>query len=293
MSLGRYKWFTILAPVLIIGGFEYIRHAFLLRYLTMEAGNFVITVITLLLSFLFASWMFGRIERSNELMLLGEARRAVYEERERLAQELHDDLAQTLFFLNVKLKQGDLEEAKAAVSEIDQSLRQAIFNLRTAPEEGTSFGQRIHKFAANWSLISGIELTPDLALAPGSFTSGEEVQLFGIVQEALTNIRKHSMASNATLKLTADEAGWRLEITDNGCGLQPTAKRSGKTYGLDLIRKRAKELGATLSFTSLGAADVDGGGTDPKTGASAGGSAVAAVSATGTRLVVVCERSES
>ena len=61
-------------------------------------------------------------------------------------RELHDDLAQTLFFLNVKLRQGDIEEAKAAVSEIDNSLRQAIFNLRTPPEEGTSLEQRIHTY---------------------------------------------------------------------------------------------------------------------------------------------------
>jgi signal transduction histidine kinase len=247
MSLRIFKLFTILVPVFIIGGFEYIRHEFLLNYLTMEAGNFTITVITLLLSYLFASWMFQSIERSNEKVTLGEARRAVYEERERLARELHDDLAQTLFFLNVKLKQGDLEEAKAAVSEIDNSLRQAIFNLRTPPEEGTSLEQRIHKFLKDWRLVTDIELQEKLIIEEGSFSSGEEVQLFGIIQEAFTNIRKHSMATEAAIILEAQPDRWQLHITDNGRGFQHPASK-GKKYGIELMQKRAAELGATLEL---------------------------------------------
>ncbi|MDR6553714.1 ATP-binding protein [Paenibacillus qinlingensis] len=255
MSMRKYKLFTILLPVMIIGGFEYIRHEYLLRYLTMEAGNFTITVITLFLSYLFASWMFSSMERSNEQILHSEARRAVFEERERLARELHDDLAQTLFFLNVKLRQGDIEEAKAAVSEIDNSLRQAIFNLRTPPEEGTSFGQRIQTFLANWKLVSGIHLQVTVQIEEDSFTPSEEVQLFGILQEAFTNIRKHSMATDATFHLEATPDRWRLHVTDNGCGMQldsdtDTGNKKNTTYGIDLMQKRASELGAALELRS-------------------------------------------
>jgi signal transduction histidine kinase len=249
MSLRKFKLFTVLVPVFIIGGFEYIRHEYLLRYLTMEAGNFTITVITLLLSYLFASWMFSSIERSNETILRSEARRAVFEERERFARELHDDLAQTLFFLNVKLRQGDIEEAKAAVSEIDNSLRQAIFNLRTPPEEGTSFQNRIHTYLENWRLVTGIELQETVQVKENSFTPSEEVQLFGILQEAFTNVRKHSMATEATFLLEAGPVHWRLTITDNGCGLQVN-KAKGTTYGIELMQKRAMELGAALTLTS-------------------------------------------
>lgn len=253
MTMRKYKLFTVLVPVFIIGGFEYIRHEFLLRYLTMEAGNFTITVITLFLSYLFASWMFTSIERSNEKILRSEARRAVFEERERLARALHDDLAQTLFFLNVKLRQGAIEEAKAAVSEIDNSLRQAIFNLRTPPEEGTLFGQRIHTYLENWRLITGIDLKETVQINEDSFLPSEEVQLFGIIQEAFTNIRKHSMATDATFHLEAERDRWRLHITDNGCGLQlgsAKAKAKSTTYGIDLMQKRASELGATLALQS-------------------------------------------
>jgi len=250
MSLRMLKLFSILSPVVIIGGFEYIRHEFLLNYLTMEAGNFTITVITFLLSYLFASWMFHNIKRNNEKLAAVEARRAVYEERERLARELHDDLAQTLFFLNVKLKQGHVEEAKAAVAEIDNSLRQAIYNLRTPPAEGHGFALRLHKWLHDWQLVTEIELETKIQITENSFGQADEVLLFGIIQEAFTNIRKHSGATQASIYLEATPAAWQLHMLDNGCGLQEN-DITGKQYGVELMRKRAAELSAALTIASI------------------------------------------
>jgi len=247
MSLRTLKLFTVLVPVFIIGGFEYVRHEFLLYYLTMEAGNFMIAVITLVLSYWFASWMFDKIKRINGRLTAGEARRAVYEERERLARELHDDLAQTLFFLNVKLKQGELEEAKAAVSEIDNSLRQAIFNLRTPPEEGVAFASRLNTWLQDWQAAAGIAVAAQIEVAADAFRPAEEVQLFGIVQEAFTNIRKHSRAQQATIALIASPGRWRLRIADDGCGRGQSGS-ARKTYGTELMYKRAAELGASLEI---------------------------------------------
>ncbi|SEC55504.1 sensor histidine kinase [Paenibacillus sp. GP183] len=249
MSLRMLKFLTIVLPPFIIGGFEYFRHDFMLGYLSMEAGNLYITVITLILSYFFASWMFRSIETNNMKLAEEKARRAVYEDRERLARELHDDLAQTLFFLNVKLKQGHLEEAKGAVLEIDNSLRQAIFNLRTPPEEGADFELRLHKWLGDWQKIAGIELIEHLDLAHYIFNPAEEVQLFGIVQEAFTNIRKHSKATHAEIRIHTEEGGWRMLISDNGCGLRHEAVQT-KCYGMDMMRKRASEMGASFEIVS-------------------------------------------
>lgn len=245
MSLRVLKLLTIVLPPVIIGGFEFFRHRFLIAYLSMEAGNFYITLLTLLLSYMFAAWMFRSIESSNRRLTEVEARRAVYEDRERLARELHDDLAQTLFFLNVKLKQGQIEDAKMAVSEIDNSLRQAIFNLRTTPEESTSFSMRLHKWLGDWHKITGIELQEELTFEKDSFRSSEEVQLFGIIQEAFTNIRKHSAASRASILLMSTNQEWRLVIKDNGIGIAE-AYQTHKHYGIDMMRKRAAEMGTQL-----------------------------------------------
>ncbi|MEF3303575.1 sensor histidine kinase [Paenibacillus sp. GYB003] len=252
MSFERLKLFTILLPAVVIGGFELIRHEFLLHYLSMEVGNIYIIVLTLLLSYWFSTWMFRKIQAMNETIAAERSRRAVYEERERLARELHDNIAQMLFFLNVQLKQGKTAEARSVVAEIDHHLRQAIFNLRSLPEDGVSFPDRVGRWLREWSAISGVEAERQGEWVDGLFTSNEEVQLFAIVQEAFTNIRKHSEADRATLEFAYDgETGrWTLAVRDNGKGMQAPAADSGK-YGISMMRKRAAELGAAFHVRPL------------------------------------------
>jgi nitrate/nitrite-specific signal transduction histidine kinase len=231
----------------IIGGFEFVRHDFLLPYLSMEVGNVYITILTLILSFLFANWMFRTIEKMNAKLVEEQARRAVYEERERLARELHDGIAQSLFFLNVKLKQGHLDDARVAVSAIDNHVRQAIFNLRALPEEG-SLGQRIEKWLAQWSALSGVDVTHEISVKELFFTPAEEVQLFGIFQEAFANIRKHAQARHAWVRLsTRDPKQWVLSIEDDGIGITSDPIEA-KKYGLAMMRDRAKQLRALLEI---------------------------------------------
>jgi nitrate/nitrite-specific signal transduction histidine kinase len=238
---------VVLLPPLIIGGFEFIRHDFLLAYMSMETGNLYITLIAFLLSFLFASWVFRMIKRMNARLVEEQARLAVYQERERLARELHDGIAQSLFFLNVKLRQGQLEEARAAVSEIDRHVRQAIFNLRALPEEGNSFNARLEKWLAQWSALTGVEVEHQLDLPDGRFTPAEQVQLFGIVQEAFANIRKHAQARHARILLQPEgKQGWRLVISDDGKGLDQQSGRENK-YGMMMMRERAQQLGADFA----------------------------------------------
>ncbi|MBE1447123.1 sensor histidine kinase [Paenibacillus sp. OAS669] len=253
MSLRTLKWLTILVPPLIIGGFEYIRHDFLLDQLSMETGNLYITIMTLFLSYLFATWMFQSITRISARLSAEQAKRAVYEERERLAQELHDNIAQILFFLNVQLSKGQLKEARSAVSEIDHHLRQAIFNLRTMPEEGATFSSRLTAWIEEWSGITGIAVEQSVRLEEESISPAAEVKLFAIIREAFTNIRKHSEADHASIELEASGSGetWRLCIRDNGIGMDTEPEEaSPKRYGLTLMRKHAAELGAQMTIQS-------------------------------------------
>lgn len=252
MSLQRLKLFAIFLPAVVIGGFELIRHELLVDYLPMETGNYYIIALTLLLSYWFATWMFQKIDRMSRLVAEEQARSAVYEERERLARELHDNIAQMLFFLNVQLKQGKTEEARSAVAEIDHHLRQAIFNLRSLPEDGVSFSERLGRWLREWSQLSGVEAELRLDWPDGLFDRAEEVHLFAIVQEAFTNIRKHSQADQARLVGTCDEQGfWALTVTDNGVGIRTAGAESGK-YGMSMMSKRAAELGASLTVRMLG-----------------------------------------
>lgn len=244
MTYQTLKWLTILLAPLIIGGFEFLRHGLLLGYIPMEAGNYYITLLTFVLSYIFANWMFSTIKGMNQRLAEEQARRAVYEERERLARELHDNIAQTLFFLNVKLKQGKIEEAHSAVCDIDHHVRQAIFNLRSLPQGDSSLDQRLSKWLNEWSTLSRIEIVSNIDIPQTYFSPGEEVQLFGIIQEALANIRKHAKAQQANISFTALPEGWRLWIADDGMGLIADMKEA-KKYGLSMMQERATQLGAS------------------------------------------------
>ncbi|HEU4962952.1 MAG TPA: histidine kinase [Bacilli bacterium] len=269
MNYKLLKWYTILLPTFLIGGFEFIRHLFLLPYLSMEAGNFLITGLTFVLAALFASWMFRTIQRINERLSAERSRRAVYEERERLARELHDGIAQTLFFLGVKLKQGRLEEARSAVSDIEGHVRQAIFNLRQGSETQSLFRTRVTRWLAEWSLFTNIEVEQEVQVPDPFLTPSEEVLLFGVIQEAFTNIRKHANATHATLTLRAGEEGdWELVIGDDGRGFDPQAANGGR-YGLAMLAERAAKLDAKLDIRS--AQDGEHRGTELRLHHSKGG----------------------
>lgn len=248
MSLRTLKWLTVFLPPVVIGGFEYIRHDLLLGYVSMETGNLYIAGISLIISYLFAEWAFRRINSIHKRLGEEQSRRAVYEERERLANELHDDIAQMLFFLNVKLKQAEVDEAKSVLSDIDSYLRQAIFSLRSSPEESMELSNRIGTWLNDWCVVTGITADKDIEIQPDVFSRTEEVQLFGIIQEAFTNIRKHSGAVEASILFHASREGGILSIKDNGSGVEDDSLQS-KRYGLPMMRKRASEMGHRSLFT--------------------------------------------
>jgi two-component system nitrate/nitrite sensor histidine kinase NarX len=258
LSLRKLKWFTIILPPLIIGGFELIRHEFMLHYLSMEVGNFYIILLTFILSFIFANWMFRNIAEMNESLAGEQAKRAVYEERERLAQELHDNIAQNVFFLNVQLKRGKTEEARSAVAEIDHHLRQAIFNLRSLPEDGISFVERIVLWVQQWEAMTGVDVAQKIEWQNVKLSASQQVQLFSVVQEAFTNIRKHSQATSAVIELTESAETWTLRIRDDGLGLEGT-QIGPSQYGISMMRKRVQELEAEFTIRT---AVQDGGGTE-------------------------------
>ncbi|WP_438444247.1 sensor histidine kinase [Gorillibacterium sp. sgz5001074] len=251
------KLFTILFPPLLVGTAEVVRHEWWAGSLSMEAGNVIITVIVFVMSWWYAVWMFRRIEASNNRLAEEEARRAVYEERERLADELHDHIAQGLFFLNVKLQKGRTDEAKSAVADIHNHLRQAIFNLRTDPLEQGDYAGRLGRWLEEWSALSGIPCRTDIRCTGPGLPTADEVRLSGLIQEAFINIRKHSRAERASFLFEESTEGWKAVISDDGIGMDADTWARGLLggeghYGLSMMARRAEELGADMRLTGAG-----------------------------------------
>jgi signal transduction histidine kinase len=251
LSYRLLRVLTVILPTILIGGFEFFRHDFLIGHLSMEKGNIFITLLTFVLSLLFSSWMFHIIRIKNDQLAQEQAKRAVYEERERLARELHDGIAQSLFFLNIKLKQGDVEAASRAVSTIDHHVRQAIFNLRSTPVEDESLNSRISKWISEWSSFTGIDVDEEFDIPNHLITLKDEVQIFAIVQEAFANIRKHSGATQASIRFNGAQDHWQMRIWDNGCGIDPE-KLSERKYGISMMQERATQVGAGFQIAKSG-----------------------------------------
>jgi signal transduction histidine kinase len=192
---------------------------------------------------------------------------AVLHERERLARELHDSLAQVLAFVNVQgqavrrlLARGEITAADehvgrlvAVAREADIDIRESILGLRVAlakqglwPALATYLDQYEQRFGIH------TELRRPEMLGAGVFEPLVEVQLLRIIQEALTNARKHSRARSVCVTLAAQDRCARVTVQDDGCGFDPGAAHddSAGRVGLRVMRERAEEIGGTLAVES-------------------------------------------
>jgi signal transduction histidine kinase len=192
---------------------------------------------------------------------------AVLHERERLARELHDSLAQVLAFVTLQgqgvrslLSRGAIAEADGLVArlvevarEADTDIRESILGLRVALTEGglwsalaTYLGQYEQRCGIRTEL-SRPETFRDRAIEPLV-----EVQLLRIVQEALTNARKHSRASSVYVTFAAQDGRAQVTVQDDGCGFDPAEVHddSAGGVGLRVMRERAEEIGGALAVQS-------------------------------------------
>ncbi len=190
---------------------------------------------------------------------------AVAQERLRIAHEMHDGLAQVLGYVNTKvqaaneyLRRGKSEEAKQQLRELADSAREAytdvresIIGLRALPNAERSLTDALREFVERWREQSGVvaelSIDPDLRLRPAV-----ELQLIRIVQESLTNIRKHARATKARVDLRRDGERLRVTIADDGTGFDVTQRTRGEfpRFGLTTMRERAESIGGTLAIDS-------------------------------------------
>lgn len=146
------RWAAVLGPGVIAGGFETVRHAYLERWLTGGLGNLATAAMVMTASSLLLFHIFRRLDRWEQAAQQARARQAALEERARIAADLHDDVGQSLFYLNVQLESaqglldaGDeaalkrqLADMRAVVGRLYDHLRRVIFDLKSAdPHPGT------------------------------------------------------------------------------------------------------------------------------------------------------------
>jgi signal transduction histidine kinase len=192
-------------------------------------------------------------------------RSAVYEDRDRMARDLHDTVIQRLFALGLTLQgiAARLPDAAAsqlggAVSEIDRvitQVRSTIYELGMGDE---SRGTRddIVVLVRELNAVVGFEVELTFAGPVDSTISAQVLEhMLATLREALTNVGRHAHATRATVLVAVDDTSCCLTITDDGIGLTD-AEATGGGHGLPNLRRRAEKLHGTLTV-----GDATDGGT--------------------------------
>jgi PAS domain S-box-containing protein len=189
------------------------------------------------------------------------------EERRRIARELHDGTAQNLFGISVNLARlgqlelCDKEEMDRLISECQSLGEQSLQEIRTLSYllhppllDQAGLAPALQWYVEGFSQRSGIYV--DVIAQPiGRLPSEVEMALFRIVQEALTNVRRHSGSDTASIRLERHPKEILLEIKDRGRGL-PCPKTGspeshvGMGVGIPGMRQRLRQLGGTLEISS-------------------------------------------
>jgi signal transduction histidine kinase len=194
---------------------------------------------------------------------------AIVEERERIARELHDGMAQLLGYLNIKvitsrlmLKKNQMETADQHLLQLEEAIRnlsndvyEAVLSLKTTGQDDANLTTTLNnKFTTEFSRFSSlpVEFTFDPAVETLPLTAETELQLLRIVQESLSNIRKHASATLVQINIQIKGSVLELRVSDNGWGFDPedvqTDHRSH--FGLSTMRERAETIKARFNLDS-------------------------------------------
>ncbi len=202
------------------------------------------------------------IAAASAKMREAERQGAILAERERIARELHDSLAQVLGVTHLRLRalssSEDVQVAEAVEAELAQladiceegyrDARGAILDLHESSQTDRDLLEGLRAYLDKYSQQCGVatsletSLDHELDLPPRS-----EIQIIRVIQEALTNVRKHSGAASASVRVQQENGTVTFVVEDNGCGfdsVETLLDRDG--FGLHSMRERMELIGGTL-----------------------------------------------
>ncbi|HKO88275.1 MAG TPA: type IV pili methyl-accepting chemotaxis transducer N-terminal domain-containing protein [Burkholderiales bacterium] len=194
------------------------------------------------------------IEREREM--------AAFEERNSLAQELHDSIAQSLAFLNIQtqilqnaMKQGDTAKADTSVTEIRAGVQECFADVRELlthfrTRVGDSLESALRSIVARFERQTGVQARLSIEGSATPLAPDRELQLIHIAQEALSNARKHAHCKHVKMHLERG-AVYNLAVEDDGIGFDMVATAALEDHvGLRIMRERAHRAGGTVRIDS-------------------------------------------
>jgi signal transduction histidine kinase len=213
------------------------------------------------------AWLLAAHKRSEEtrrqlLMQLQDS--AVAEERNRIAREIHDTLAQGFTGISIQLEaakdtltadpedaRGHIERARQVARESLAEARRSVWALRPPELDGVGLAGALREFTARVGVggATAVEfsLEGEAYLLPMGVTLG----LLRICQEAVVNALRHAQARKIQVQMVYEPVELRLSVQDDGRGFDSQAGKTGKGFGLVSMRERAERIGASLEINSV------------------------------------------
>lgn len=205
-----------------------------------------------------------QLEATQAELAATERRTGILEERQRLAREIHDTLAQGFTSIVMHLEAADqalpddldtvqkhLDRARETARTSLEQARRVVHALRPHSLDQRSLPDAIERTAVRWQEETGIPLTTTITGAPVPLHPDIEVTLLRAAQETLANVRKHAQATAVQLTLSYMDDVVVLDVQDDGVsfdGAAPSPLSSG--YGLQAMRERAEQCGGSVTLES-------------------------------------------
>lgn len=276
-----FRVWTVLVPALFVFAAEVLRHEVLPEYLhdalPEMLGNVLTGAAALVISATILLPIYRRLEAADAQLRATQIAQAVSAERERLARELHDGVAQALFFLNVKAtalerslaaadsppaaataKPAGPGEARPIAAEIakavqDTSLRvrDAIFDLRTGPEPGEPLNAWIRGYVQRFVELLGVAGEVQEEGLPRELSLEQQLHTMAVVREALHNVAKHAQARTFLVRIAWGPTELTVVVSDDGRGLpdSPAGSAQGR-YGLAALSEHARAAGGAVRLSA-------------------------------------------
>jgi hypothetical protein len=192
--------------------------------------------------------------RLASALLFDDVRRlATVDERMRLAREIHDGIAQDVASLGYIVDDiaqdadptvaGRLATLRENLATMVGDLRMSIFDLRAGVDESVSLARALADYVQRVGHQVGLAVHFSADESPQRLPVAVEIELLRMVQEAVTNVRRHAHATNLWLTIVIDPPRAHLTVEDDGLGLQ---KPRADSMGLTGMRERARRIGAQL-----------------------------------------------
>lgn len=196
------------------------------------------------------------------------------EERRRVARELHDSTAQYLCGLSLNIATVQvgapelpehllaiLSDSTLLVDRCSTEIRSLSYLLHPPLLDDLGLTSALQWYAGGFTKRSGVDVQLEFSPELGRLPADHERAYFRIVQECLTNVRRHSGATVARIRLTRDEQGTRLEVTDNGCGMPGLTQATNDVIahlgvGIAGMRERVRQLGGQIEISSTSKGSV-------------------------------------